>query len=215
MVFLFELIGTAAFAISGADVGIRKKMDLFGVAMLAMTTAVGGGILRDIILNITPPAAFREPVFTLSAIAVGILSFVAAEHGLHLRQRTFYDALLRTMDSIGLGLFTVVGVETAFVHVQDANIYLAVFVGVITGVGGGILRDVLSGSTPFVFVKHFYACASLIGAVVCALCWSRLGSVLSMLIGADIIFVLRNLAAHYRWSLPKISQNEQLRGIKN
>ena len=74
MVFLFELFGTVAFAISGADTGIRKKMDLFGVAFLAMTTAVGGGILRDIILNITPPSAFREPVFTLSSIAVGIIA---------------------------------------------------------------------------------------------------------------------------------------------
>ncbi|MBO6094346.1 MAG: TRIC cation channel family protein [Oscillospiraceae bacterium] len=209
MVFIFEFIGTVAFALSGADVGIRKKMDLFGVTILAMITAVGGGIIRDIILNVTPPAAFREPVFTLSAIAVGIFSFITARRHIQLQQIAICEVLLRTMDSIGLGLFTVVGVETAFVHVQDANIYLAVFVGVITGIGGGIFRDVLSCSTPFVFVKHFYACASLIGAVVCALCWPLLGSIFSMLIGAIIIFVLRNLAAHYRWSLPKIAQNKQ------
>ena len=209
MVFIFEFIGTVAFALSGADVGIRKKMDLFGVTILAMITAVGGGILRDIILNVTPPAAFREPVFTLSAIAVGIFSFITTRRHIQLHQKALCEVLLRTMDSIGLGLFTVVGVETAFVHVQDANIHLAVFVGVITGIGGGIFRDVLSGSTPFVFVKHFYACASLIGAVVCALCWSWFGSIFSMLIGAILIFVLRNLAAHYRWSLPKIAQIEQ------
>ena len=209
MVFIFEFIGTVAFALSGADVGIRKKMDLFGVTILAMITAVGGGILRDIILNVTPPAAFREPVFTLSAIAVGIFSFITTRRHIQLHQKALCEVLLRTMDSIGLGLFTVVGVETAFVHVQDANIHLAVFVGVITGIGGGIFRDVMSGSTPFVFVKHFYACASLIGAVVCALCWSWFGSIFSMLIGAILIFVLRNLAAHYRWSLPKIAQIEQ------
>ena len=209
MVFIFEFIGTVAFALSGADVGIQKKMDLFGVTILAMITAVGGGILRDIILNVTPPAAFREPVFTLSAIAVGIFSFITTRRHIQLHQKALCEVLLRTMDSIGLGLFTVVGVETAFVHVQDANIHLAVFVGVITGIGGGIFRDVLSGSTPFVFVKHFYACASLIGAVVCALCWSWFGSIFSMLIGAILIFVLRNLAAHYRWSLPKIAQIEQ------
>ena len=209
MVFIFEFIGTVAFALSGADVGIQKKMDLFGVTILAMITAVGGGILRDIILNVTPPAAFREPVFTLSAIAVGIFSFITTRRHIQLHQKALCEVLLRTMDSIGLGLFTVVGVETAFVHVQDANIHLAVFVGVITGIGGGIFRDVLSGSTPFVFVKHFYACASLIGAVVCALCWPWLGSIFSMLIGAILIFVLRNLAAHYRWSLPKIAQIEQ------
>ena len=108
------------------------------------------------------------------------------------------------MDAIGLSLFTVIGVETAYIHVADANAYLAIFVGVLTGVGGGILRDVLAGNTPYVFVKHFYACASLIGAVVCAVCWSWLGSLPSMLIGAGLNMVLRNMAVHYRWSLPKI-----------
>ena len=209
MVFLFELVGTVAFAISGADTGIRKKMDLFGVAFLAMTTAVGGGILRDIILNITPPSAFREPVFTLSSIAVGIIAFIIVRHHIPLHRKTFCDALLQAMDSVGLGLFTVIGVETAFLHVPDANIYLAVFVGVINGVGGGILRDVLSGNTPAVFMKHFYACASLIGAVTCTLCWSRLGPVPSMLAGTGAVVVLRNLAAHYRWSLPKVSPRDQ------
>ena len=76
MVFFLELIGTVAFAISGAVVGIQKKMDIFGVAILAMTTAVGGGIIRDVILNITPPAAFRNPVFTLSSIVIDIIVFV-------------------------------------------------------------------------------------------------------------------------------------------
>lgn len=108
------------------------------------------------------------------------------------------------MDAIGLSLFTVIGVETAYIHVADANAYLAIIVGMLTGVGGGILRDVLAGNTPYVFVKHFYACASLIGAVVCAVCWSWLGSLPSMLIGAGLIMVLRNMAVHYRWSLPKI-----------
>ena len=208
MAFLFELIGTIAFAISGAVVGIRKKMDLFGVAILAMTTAVGGGIIRDVILNITPPAAFRRPAFTLSSIAVGIVVFAVVKHRFQLHQRAFCDALLHVMDSIGLGMFTVVGVETAFAQVPEANIFLAVFVGVITGVGGGVLRDVFSGNTPYVFVKHFYACASLVGAVVCALFWSRFGSVPSMLASASIIVVLRNIAAHYRWSLPKIALSE-------
>ncbi len=204
MVFFLELIGTVAFAISGAVVGIQKKMDIFGVAILAMTTAVGGGIIRDVILNITPPAAFRNPVFTLSSIGIGIIVFVIYRHHFEMQKHAVYDVLLRIMDAIGLSLFTVIGVETAYIHVADANAYLAIFVGVLTGVGGGILRDVLAGNTPYVFVKHFYACASLIGAVVCAVCWSWLGSLPSMLIGAGLIMVLRNMAVHYRWSLPKI-----------
>lgn len=204
MIIFLELIGTIAFAVSGAVTGIQKKMDIFGVALLAMTTAVGGGIIRDIILNVTPPAAFRDPVFTLTAIAVGIVVFVIVKLNFQPHRLPLYEALLRAMDAIGLGLFTVIGVEAAYVSLPDANAYLAVFVGVVTGVGGGVLRDILAGQTPFVLVKHFYACASLIGAVICAVCWSRLGSVPSMLSGALVIVVLRNLAAHYHWSLPKI-----------
>ena len=203
MFFILELVGTVAFAISGAIVGIQKKMDIFGVAILAMTTAVGGGIIRDIILNITPPAAFRNPVFTFSAIGTGIIVFFFVKQHFHLHKQALYEILLRTMDAIGLGLFTVIGVEVAYTSAAEANVFLAVFVGVLTGVGGGVLRDILAGDKPNIFTKHFYACASLIGAVLCASCWPWLGSVLSMLLGAVVIFVLRNLAAHYHWSLPK------------
>lgn len=205
MLFLLELIGTIAFAISGAVVGLQKKMDIFGVSILAMVTAVGGGILRDIILNVTPPAAFREPIFTLSAIVTGVVVFCSVKGNVHLHRQNFYDAALRLMDAIGLGIFTVIGVQASYVHVPDSNTYLAVFVGVLTGVGGGIMRDIFAGNTPYVFVKHFYACASLIGAIFCALCWPWLGQLWAMLIGALLILILRNLAAHYHWSLPKIS----------
>ena len=179
-------------------------MDIFGVSILAMTTAVGGGILRDIILNVTPPAAFRNPVFTLTSSATGIIVFYIVRQHYNFYQRPWGEILLRTLDAVGLGLFTVIGVQTAFVHVSESNSYLAVFVGVITGVGGGILRDVLAGNTPYVLVKHFYACASLIGAVICAVLWPYTGSVPAMLAGAIIIVVLRNMAAHYHWSLPRI-----------
>ena len=76
MIYTLELIGTIAFAVSGASVGIKKKMDILGVAVLAMTTAVGGGILRDLIINVVPPAAFRDPAFTVTAIAVGLIAFL-------------------------------------------------------------------------------------------------------------------------------------------
>ena len=192
MIFILEFLGTVAFAISGASTGVQKKMDIFGVSILAMTTAV------------TPPAAFRNPVFTLTSIATGIIVFYIVRQHYNFYQRPWGEILLRTLDAVGLGLFTVIGVQTAFVHVSESNSYLAVFVGVITGVGGGILRDVLAGNTPYVLVKHFYACASLIGAVICAVLWPYTGSVPAMLAGASIIVVLRNMAAHYHWSLPRI-----------
>ena len=205
MIFILEFLGTIAFAISGASIGVQKKMDIFGVSILAMTTAVGGGILRDIILNVTPPAAFRNPVFTLTAIATGIIVFYIVRHHYSFYQKPLGEILLRTLDAIGLGLFTVIGVQTAFVRVSEFNSYLAIFVGVITGVGGGILRDILAGNTPFVLLKHFYACASLVGAIICAVLWPYTGSVPAMLVGAITIVVLRNMAAYYHWSLPRIT----------
>lgn len=204
MILFLEIIGTIAFAISGASVGIRKKMDLFGVAILAMTTAVGGGILRDIILNITPPAAFRQPVFALSAIAVGIAVFFVEAKKLFVRKPRLYETTLLWMDSLGLGIFTVSGIQVALAGVTEGNAFLAVFVGVVTGVGGGVLRDIMSGNTPYIFVKHFYASAALVGAILCVALWRPLGSLPSMLTGAGIIVVLRILAAHFHWSLPRI-----------
>ncbi len=199
----FELIGTAAFAVSGAIVGVEKKMDIFGVCILGLTTAVGSGILRDLILNVTPPSAFRHPVFALTAIAVSILIFLPPVRQALSRRQKIYDLVILIMDSIGLGLFTVIGVQAAKAVSQEPNYFISTFVGVLTGVGGGILRDVFAGNTPYVFIKHFYACASILGAWACALLWPHLGPSPSMIAGALLTLVLRLLAAHYRWSLPK------------
>ncbi len=200
---LLEIIGTIAFAVSGALVGIQKKMDIFGVAILGLTTAVGGGILRDLILNITPPAAFQNPVSAVTAILVSIVLFVPSVRKAMLRSGKLYDTLFLVMDSIGLGLFTVAGVRVAYEASTEKNLFLITFVGVLTGVGGGLLRDTFAGDTPYIFIKHFYACASIIGAWICALLWPHAGAFVSMAAGAAVTVVLRLLAAHYRWSLPK------------
>ena len=195
-----------AFAISGAAVGVRKKMDVLGVMILAMTTAVGGGIIRDVILNVTPPAAFRTPVYALSALAVGLVVFILEARRLFREKPRIYERVLLWMDALGLGLFTVSGMRAAYAALPDANAFLAVFVGVVTGVGGGVLRDVMSGSVPYIFVKDFYATASLAGAVVCALAWDRLGALPSMVAGACLIVLLRLLAVRFRWRLPRIGE---------
>ena len=202
ILFALEIIGTIAFAISGAVVGIQKKMDIFGVCILGLTASVGGGILRDLILNITPPAAFQNPAFAVTAILVSILFFIPAVRNAF-EHRKVYEALILIMDSIGLGLFTVVGVQVATAAMPERNLFLITFVGVLTGVGGGILRDVLAGNRPYIFVKHFYACASIIGAWTCALLWPLTGSVPAMITGATLTVILRLLAARFRWSLPK------------
>lgn len=203
VLYVLEIIGTIAFALSGAVVGIHKKMDIFGVAILGLTTAVGGGVLRDLILNITPPAAFCDPVFAITAVIVSIIIFIPPVRVVLNRKRKIYDSFILVADSIGLGLFTVVGVQTAQATIKEPNLFLVTFVGVLTGVGGGILRDLFAGNTPYIFIKHFYACAAIIGAWACALLWPYTGELTCMMIGAALTVVLRLLAARYRWSLPK------------
>ena len=196
LLYILEILGTVAFAVSGACVAIEKKMDILGVAILGVTTAVGGGIIRDILLGVTPPVAFREPIYGLIAVVVSLLVFLPALRPISEKQNKLY---FRIIDSIGLAVFTVIGVRAGMQH---GNIYLAIFVGVVTGVGGGVMRDLFAGNKPYIFMKHFYACASIIGAVITAILWG-FGETVSMVIGAAIILTLRLLAAKFRWSLPK------------
>ena len=203
ILLILEILGTIAFAISGAIVGMQKHMDVFGVCILGLTTAVGGGVLRDLILNIAPPAAFRDPIFAVTAVVVSIVLFLKPVRRTTRRMALIEEKLLLGMDSLGLGLFTVTGIHVAKASATQGNLFLVTFVGVLTGVGGGLLRDVFAGQPPYIFVKHFYACASIIGAWACALLWPVLGEGGAMFIGAASIVVLRLLAAHYRWSLPR------------
>lgn len=203
LVFILEIIGTIAFAASGAMVGINKKMDIFGVCILGLTVAVGGGVIRDLILGNTPPNTFRNPVYAAVAVSVSIIVFIPGIRHLLRKSQRIYDMIMLIMDSIGLGVFTVVGVQVSKSVTYDASTFLTVFVGVLTGVGGGILRDLFADDMPYIFVKHIYACASLLGALLCALLWNLLGSAAAMLIGCAAVIILRLLAAHYRWSLPK------------
>lgn len=196
ILMIFEIIGTIAFALSGACVAIEKKMDIFGIVILGMTTAVGGGIIRDIILGQTPPTAFKEPIYPLIAIVVSLIVFVPKIRIIAEKQN---NPLLIIMDSVGLGVFTIVGVRAGM---TIENIYLAIFVGVVTGVGGGVVRDLFAGNTPYIFVKHFYACASLIGAVITVVFWN-INQPFAMIFGASVIVILRLAAAKFRWNLPK------------
>ena len=200
---ILELVGTVAFAASGAINAIRKKMDIFGVAVLALTTAVGGGIIRDVILDVTPPATFRDPIYALTAIAVSIIVFLKPVRHYLTGNHAVYQRTMLVMDALGLGIFSVVGVSMAYTAQPDGGAFLAVFVGVLTGVGGGVMRDVMAGDMPYIFVRHIYACASLAGALLCALSWHALGQVPAMVAGAATVVVIRILSATFKWNLPK------------
>ena len=199
--FYFELIGAVAFAISGAALAVKKQMDLFGVAMMGMTTAVGGGILRDVMLGQTPPAALRDPMQALVAIAVSVLVFYIWRRKADMHNK-YAEAVLLVADSIGLGIFSVHGAAVAVRAGLGGNVFLTLLVGMLTGVGGGVLRDLCCMERPYIFTKHIYACASLAGAAACMLLWSA-GENLALLTGCALTVVLRLCAAVFRWSLPK------------
>ena len=201
---IIEIIGTITFAISGALEAIRHKMDLFGVAMLGVITATGGGVLRDVIIGQIPPKVFINPRYAILAFCTALLTFIfmkifhnkAADN----RVRKVGDWMYFVTDTAGLAAFTVAGIEAA-----KGNAALLLFVGVISGVGGGVFRDVLAGTVPSIFRKHIYALASAAGAIsYIYLLRSPLPQTLSMTISFFLVVIIRTLARHFKWNLPKI-----------
>lgn len=208
-IFILELIGTVAFASSGAMIAIEKKMDIFGVNVLGATTAVGGGIMRDIILGLTPPGAFSHPVYVLVAALTSTILFVIAyakPTAFESRVKTdYYDKLMFWCDTAGLGIFTVVGIQVAVRAVGGENVFFFVFIGTLTGVGGGVLRDIMAGETPYILVKHIYACAAIAGGIVCVVGRTAFGEAYGTILGLAATVLLRFLAAHFRWNLMRVS----------
>ena len=208
LIFVLEIIGVTASAVSGAFTAIRKEMVAFGVVILGLTTATGGGVIRDLLLGITPPRTFRDPTYAIIAIAVSVITFIAVYlHKLHYGSK-IYDRVMFMMDTIGLAAYTVSGMGVAYSQPENYGVYLIIFVGVVTGVGGGVLRDIFAGNRPYIFVKHIYALASLAGAVCFAFLRGPAGEKPAIIAGMLVIIVIRILSAHYKWNLPKI-RNEQ------
>ena len=202
-----ELVGTVAFSASGAAMAIRKGMDLFGVCVLGVITAVGGGMMRDVILGIVP-SALLSPVYVMTACLTALalfLGFSVCQCGLQGNLKTLSDQILLLMDAVGLGIFTVVGVNTGIQHGYAHELFLLVFLGTLTGVGGGLLRDVLAGEPPSILVRHIYACASIGGALIYIWAGQHLGSLPALILSPALVVLIRILAARYRWNLPRIS----------
>ena len=205
LLFFVEAVGTIAFASSGAMVAIKKQLDLLGVIVLGVTTAVGGGMLRDIIIGNVPPNLFKDPVYVLLAfITVMILFVIVRRNQMILASRSIemYEKVMNIFDAVGLGAFTVVGIDTAVLAGYGRCHFLIIFLGVITGVGGGLLRDIMAGETPYILRKHVYAPASITGAVLYAYLQDYMNNDAAMLIGAGSVILIRILATRYCWNLP-------------
>ena len=188
-------VGTLAFALSGGLLGVRKGFDLFGVIFLAFLAAVAGGIMRDVLIGAVPPVAITEVRYLAITVAGGLITFYWAPQVAQWRR----GVLL--LDAIGLGLFAVVGTQRAIAY--GIHPAMAPLIGMLTGIGGGILRDVLAGATPFVLRGELYATAALAGGAVVAL-----GHALDAprtpiaLLGAAVCILLRVLAMYRDWHAP-------------
>ncbi len=198
---IFEILGTVAFAVSGALVGISKKMDIFGIIVLAVSVAVGGGIIRDLILGSTPPSAFVDPSYALLAAVCAVVFCFPFVQRLLAKHKAFGDRVFLVMDTLGLASFAVVGVQTAYSLYPEASFFLPAFAGVVTGVGGGVIRDVFAGVVPGIFVRQFYASAVIAGSVLCVLLWNRLGAAAASAVCMLSVVLLRFFAEKYHWHL--------------
>lgn len=205
---IFDFIGTVAFAISGAFVGIHKKMDIFGVNVLAVTTACGGGMMRDLVIGSLPPQMFRNPIYVLVALVVANIVFLLMYRHRHMPKKLapLYDEMLFWFDSLGLAAFTADGVMVGIRAGYADNYFLLWFLGFLTAVGGGALRDVMACQTPDIFRKHIYAVAAIAGAILMTVLRHYLGQEnIPMICGFLLVLILRKLAAHFRWNLPKVT----------
>lgn len=210
---LMDLAGTIAFAASGAIVAIRQKMDLFGVCVLGVCTAVGGGMVRDVILGMIP-AALHDPKYVAVAAVTSLIVFLIfyfKQEFFEGRARVYYDLVMLVMDTIGLGIFTVFGVKAGVDAGYMDNTFLLVFLGTMTGVGGGLLRDMMAEVPPYIFVRHVYACASIVGAVLCVWLYRLAGEMPALILGSVCVILIRYLAAHYRWNLPRIPEKKNIK----
>ena len=198
---IIEIIGIISFSVSGAVTAIRKSMDAFGVVILALITTFGGGIMRDLILDVTPPAIFNQPVYIIISIVTAIVVFFPFIRKFFCLNRKVYDIIMLVSDSLGLAVFAMVGLRAAEA-LYPQNYTLLILVGSISSVGGSVLRDIIIGRTPYIFVKHFYACAAIVGVIVSMILWNFWTPLGSMIVGAVVVFTLRILAAIFKWSLP-------------
>jgi len=194
MLYILDLSGIIVFAITGSLVARKKQLDIFGVFVIAFVTAVGGGTLRDVILGTTPVFWVRDPIYVLFVLIGVVLTVILV------RFKLLPHRPLLLADAFGLSLFTVIGTQAAL----NANVHwlIAIMMGVISSVAGGMVRDVLSDEIPLVLRKEIYATASLCGAVAYISLLQYGFSTVAIIVSMTITLGLRLTAIWRGWSLP-------------
>ncbi|MDO4778699.1 MAG: trimeric intracellular cation channel family protein [Tissierellia bacterium] len=210
-IFILEILGIIAFAVTGAIEGIRSGMDLLGVIILGIITALGGGLIRDVFLGIRPAYSFQKPVYIYVAISTAVIVFGFSYYRQNVKGKKIakiFEELLLFFDSMGLSLFTILGINMALSLSKDYTSAFYIFIGVITGVGGGVVRDLLTMKMPYILVRNIYASASIIGATIYLyLIKSFMDPGIAMILAMFVIFTIRTLAAKRGWNLPKVERN--------
>jgi uncharacterized membrane protein YeiH len=200
--YLLDLAGTFVFAFSGAMAGVRRKLDLFGVLVLSFAAANTGGITRDILIGAVPPGAINDWHYLGVSLAAGIMTFYFPSAVME----RWNPVLL--FDAAGLALFAVSGAHKALVH--GLNPVMSTLLGMLTGIGGGMARDVLLAEIPIVLRADLYAVAALAGAAIVVIAnVFKLPSDAAVLVGAALCFGLRILAMKYGWRLPVATLDTQ------
>lgn len=195
-----ELLGTFAFAVSGATAAINKSYDVIGLLALAFITAIGGGTIRDLLIGATPVAWMTDELSNTAIIAAAIIAALFFSYVKKLQR------WLSIFDAVGLGMFTITGINKGMA--AGLPIPVCVALGVITGTFGGLLRDVISGEQPILFTREVYAAASIAGGavyVMAGIFTSLPGDVIQS-VSVAVIVTIRLLSLHYNWQLPRMRQ---------
>ena len=200
-IYVLDLFGTMAFAVTGAFKAIEHKADIVGIIILATITGVAGGTIRDVILGKDLPNSLIDPSYVIITVVSAIVIFL-----LHSKMKKHWNIFLK-FDAIGLGVFTVIGATFAY-NMFGMNFLVIVLSGMLTAIGGGILRDVFVSQTPIVFVKELYASASFLGAAVFYLVILLTNDVYAGTISGLLLATgLRMVAMKYNWNLPKVKSS--------
>ena len=196
LLYVLDLIGTFAFAVSGALAGVRKNLDIYGIAFLSVVTAVGGGTVRDTMLGRVAPFVFKDSNYLFLSLLAAVLVFLFHSH-----VKKSYN-LLVLMDALGLGLFNVMGINIALSG--GVGYVGSMIFGVITGTVGGMIRDVLINATPFVLTREVYASACIAGgALYCLLHHFGVDQSLNAGLSALLVFGVRMITLKYGFHLPR------------
>lgn len=219
-----ELLGVISFAVAGAIVAIDKETDLFGVVFLSLMTCFGGGIIRDITIGRNPPAFFRElsyQVVIATAVALAVFIFATIFKRHYVKREQLVLSVNNYIDALAIGIFSVSGVQTCLDFFAERSLHagflLCSVLGMMSAVGGGMIRDLILRDIPFILRKRVYALAALIGAslyyLLVTVIWpdGKISEVISQILCITVVVVIRVLATRLKWNLPKAIRFSEVR----